>query len=182
MPRLKLCKHRVIISKIKCPKFEIFSKLLVQIFQPAKLAPKCHFWTWDLLNLLNLTFLLRCLTVTLIVLLFWISFFLQMQVIIIQQLILQFMLSQFPLNFCQIQWDAPFHCLAYDYYCADWDNHLKDLVWKNLFKLSASATVSEFFEWDQVGIDVCIPNRKYQEILGCCPAGPVLRHGEKLPL
>ena len=30
------------------------------------------------------------------------------------------------------------------------------------FKLSASATASEFCEWVQVGIDVYIPHRKYQ--------------------
>ena len=30
------------------------------------------------------------------------------------------------------------------------------------FKLSASAAVWEFCEWVQVGIDLCIPHRKYQ--------------------
>ena len=61
--------------------------------------------------------------------------------------------------------DAPFHCLAYDYSCADWDglcDHLRDVLWKNIFKLGASAAVSEFFEWVQVGIDVYIPHHKYQ--------------------
>ena len=61
-----------------------------------------------------------------------------------------------------LQWDAPFQCLAYDYYRADWGDHLRDVLWKNLYKLSASAAFSEFCEWVQVGIDVCIPNRKYQ--------------------
>ena len=38
---------------------------------------------------------------------------------------------------------------------------MRDVPWENIFKLSAS-TASEFFEWDEVGIDVCIPYRKYQ--------------------
>ena len=106
-----------------------------------------------------------------------------MQVIILQQLILQYHVVSVSINFLSnFQWDALFHCLAYDYYCADWDNHLRDVLWKNLFKLSASAAVSEFCEWDQVGIDVCIPNRKCQEILDWCPEGPVLPHGEKVPI
>ena len=37
------CQHRVIISKIKCAKFQIFLKLPTWIFYPAKSAPKCHF-------------------------------------------------------------------------------------------------------------------------------------------
>ena len=67
----------------------------------------------------------------------------------------------FPINSKQ---DAPFHCVAYDYSCADWGSlcdHLRDVPWKDIFKLSASAA-SEFFEWVQVGIDVYIPHRKYQ--------------------
>ena len=47
------------------------------------------------------------------------------------------------------QWDAPFHCTAYDYFCADWDglrDHLKDVLWEDIFKLSASAAASEFCE------------------------------------
>ena len=61
--------------------------------------------------------------------------------------------------------DAPFHRVAYDYSCADWDglrDHLGDVPWEGIFKLSASATTSEFCEWVQVGIDVYIPHRKYQ--------------------
>ena len=63
------------------------------------------------------------------------------------------------------QQDAPFHCIAYDYFCADWDDlhdRLKDVPWEDIFKLSASAAASEFCEWFQVGIDVYIPHRKYQ--------------------
>ena len=61
--------------------------------------------------------------------------------------------------------DTPFHCVAYDYSHADWDglrDHLRDVPWEDIFKLSASAAASEFCEWVQVGIDVYIPHRKCQ--------------------
>ena len=60
---------------------------------------------------------------------------------------------------------APFHCIAYDYSRADWDglcDHLRDVPWEDIFKLSASPAASEFCEWVQVGIDVHIPYQKYQ--------------------
>ena len=62
----------------------------------------------------------------------------------------------FPINSKQ---DTSFHCVAYDYSRADWDglcDHLRDLPWEDIFKLSASAAASEFCEWVQVGIDVYI--------------------------
>ena len=55
------------------------------------------------------------------------------------------------------KWNAPFHHIAYDYSCADWNglyDYLRDLPWEATFKLSASAAASEFCEWVQVGIDV----------------------------
>ena len=61
--------------------------------------------------------------------------------------------------------DSPFHSVPYDYSGADWDglrDHLRDALWEDIFKLSASAAASEFCEWVQVGIDVYIPHRKYQ--------------------
>ena len=48
---------------------------------------------------------------------------------------------------------------------ADWDvlrDHLRDIPWEDIFKLSASAAASEFCEWVQVGIDEYIPHRKYE--------------------
>ena len=68
----------------------------------------------------------------------------------------------FPINSKQ---DTPFHCVAYDYSCVDWDglcDHLRDVPWEDIFKLGASTAASEFCEWVQVGIDVYIPHRKYQ--------------------
>ena len=68
----------------------------------------------------------------------------------------------FPINSKQ---DNSFHCVAYDYSPADWDglrDHLRDVPWKDIFKLSASAAASEFCEWVQVGIDVYISHHKYQ--------------------
>ena len=51
----------------------------------------------------------------------------------------------FPTN---SQQDAPFHCIAYDYSCADWDglcNHLRDVPWEDIFKPAASAAAIELF-------------------------------------
>ena len=58
-----------------------------------------------------------------------------------------------------------FHRIAYDYSRADWDglrDHLRDVLWEDIFKLSASAAASEICEWVRVGMDVHIPHRKYQ--------------------
>ena len=61
--------------------------------------------------------------------------------------------------------DGPFHCIAYDYSHAGWDDfcdNLRDVPWKDIFKLGGSAAARKFCEWVQVGIDVYIPHRKYQ--------------------
>ena len=53
----------------------------------------------------------------------------------------------FPTN---SRWDAPFHFIAYDHCRADRDglrDHLRDVPWEDIFKLSASAAASEFCEW-----------------------------------
>ena len=70
------------------------------------------------------------------------------------------------------QLDAPFNRIAYDYSRADWDglyDHLRDVPWEDIFKLSASAAASDFFEWFQVGIDAYIPHGKYQVKPHSCP-------------
>ena len=62
--------------------------------------------------------------------------------------------------------DDPFHRKTYDHSRTDWDSlhdHLIDALWKDIFKLRASAAAaSEFCEWVHAGIDVYIPHRKYQ--------------------
>ena len=68
----------------------------------------------------------------------------------------------FPINSKQ---NTLFHHLAYDYSRADWDglcDHLRDVPWEDIFKLSVSAAAIEFCVWVLVGIDVYIPHRKYQ--------------------
>ena len=63
------------------------------------------------------------------------------------------------------QQGALFHCIANDCCHVDWDglrDHLKDVLWEDIFKLGASGAGSEFCEWVQVGIDVHILHRKYQ--------------------
>ena len=70
--------------------------------------------------------------------------------------------TDFPSNSKQY---ALFHCIAFDCSRTDWDSlhdHLRDVPWDDIIKPSASATVSEFYEWIQVGIDVYIPHHKYQ--------------------
>ena len=43
--------------------------------------------------------------------------------------------------------DSPFHPIAYDYSCGDWDgfrDHLIDVLWEDIFTLGVSAAASEF--------------------------------------
>ena len=50
----------------------------------------------------------------------------------------------FPINSKQ---NTSFHHIAFDYYRADWDglhDHLRGVPWKDIFKLGAFATASEF--------------------------------------
>ena len=70
------------------------------------------------------------------------------------------MLSQFPLTFHQTQ-NGMSCFIAYlmTYSCADWDSlcdRLGDILWEDIFKLSACAAAGEFCEWVQVGIDIYI--------------------------
>ena len=64
-----------------------------------------------------------------------------------------------------LQQDALFHHITYDYSCADWDgccNHLRYVPWEDIFKLSVSAAASEFCQSIHVRIDVYIPHHNYQ--------------------
>ena len=67
------------------------------------------------------------------------------------------------------KWDAPFHSIVYDYSWVGIHDYLKDVPWEDIFDLSASAVASEFCEWVQVGINVCIPHCKYQVKLHSSP-------------
>ena len=45
------------------------------------------------------------------------------------------------------QWDAPFHCITYDYSCADSDglpDQLKDVRWEDIFNLGTSLLLVNF--------------------------------------
>ena len=75
------------------------------------------------------------------------------------------LLSQFPLTFHLIHKEMPRFIACYGYSRADWDglyDHLINVLWKDIFKLGASAAASELCKWVQVGIDVYIRHRKYQ--------------------
>ena len=64
---------------------------------------------------------------------------------------------------------CPFHHIAYDYSCADWDalpDCLQDVPWEDIFKLSTSAASSEFCKWVQVRIDVYIYQVKHHYLHG----------------
>ena len=54
--------------------------------------------------------------------------------------------------------DVPFHRIVYNYShhvdCDGLRDHLRDVPWEDIFKLSASAAASEFCEWIQVRIHV----------------------------
>ena len=61
--------------------------------------------------------------------------------------------------------DPPVYHIVYRYSRADWNglcDHLRDVPWEDIFKLSASPAAGEFCERIQVDINVYIPHRKYQ--------------------
>ena len=97
-----------------------------------------------------LTFLIESLIVILTVLLVWIYLILLTTAIVLQWLslhreILITLLSQFPMAFLQTQKRAtPFHRVAYDYSCANWDGLHNHVSWKDIFKLCTSADANEF--------------------------------------
>ena len=108
-----------------------------------------------------LTFLLRSLTVTLTIMLFWIYFFdasicstMAFPPLGNSNHVVVLVCIDFPTNSKQ---GALFHCIAHDYSCVDCENlydHLTDVLWENI--------ATEFCELVQYGIDVYIHHRKYQ--------------------
>ena len=115
-----------------------------------------------------LTFLLGSLAVVLTVLLFWIYLFLLALVFILHWCfphweILLMLLSAVSIDFpSNSKRDAPFHWIAYDYSWADQyglGDYLRDVPMVDIFKLGASAAVSEFvsgFWWEFMYISVII--------------------------
>ena len=61
--------------------------------------------------------------------------------------------NDFPSN---SQRDAPVHRRAYDYSCANWTVLVRNVPWEDIFKLSASAAVSEFLELMYISLIVSI--------------------------
>ena len=58
------------------------------------------------------------------------------------------------------------------YSCVYWDclcDHLKNVSWEDIFKLSASSAASEICERVQVGIAVYVPHHKYKVKLHSSP-------------
>ena len=109
------------------------------------------------------------------------NFFLLTQVFVLQWLSIHWeihiiFLSQFPLTFHQICIRMS-HFIALLLTRADYDSrndHLKDIPWEDVFRLSASVAASEFCEWVQVGIDVYIPHRSW--FSAACSAATVYRN------
>ena len=69
--------------------------------------------------------------------------------------------TDFPINSKQ---DVPFHRVTYDHSRADWDglhDHLRDLPWEDIFKLSESAALVNFVSGFRLEL-MHIPHRKYQ--------------------
>ena len=78
----------------------------------------------------------------------------------------------FPLNSKQ---NVPFHSIAFDYSHANWDallDHLRNIPWEGVFKLSASAVTSGFFYWVHVGIQF-----KYMCLIVSIRSNPTYLHG-----
>ena len=119
-------------------------------------------------DLTQLTFPRRSLIITLAILLFWIYFFWRCYLFYMTFPPLwnsDHVVSVFIDFLSSSKWYTLFHRIAYDYSHADWAglrDHLRDVPWDDVLKLSVSGAASEFCKWDHVGIDVHTLHRKYQ--------------------
>ena len=119
-------------------------------------------------DLTQLTFPRRSLIITLAILLFWIYFFWRCYLFYMTFPPLwnsDHVVSVFIDFLSSSKWYTLFHRIAYDYSHADWAglrDHLRDVSWDDVLKLSVSGAASEFCKWDHVGIDVHTLHRKYQ--------------------
>ena len=62
------------------------------------------------------------------------------------------------------QQDAPFHCIVYDYFCADWDSlcdHLRDAPWEDIFRLRLLLLLVYFVSGFRLEL-MHVPHLKYQ--------------------
>ena len=62
--------------------------------------------------------------------------------------------TDFPTN---SKWDAPFHCIAYDYSHTDWDSlcdYLRDVPCEDIFKLNACTAATEFCGWIHLTVSI----------------------------
>ena len=61
--------------------------------------------------------------------------------------------------------EHPYHRIACSYSKADWDglkDHLRDVLWLDIFKHGDICAAKEIPEWVVIGIDCYIPHRKFQ--------------------
>ena len=100
-----------------------------------------------------LTFQFRLQTVILIAVVFWIYFFLDTSILFYNDFPPlrnsdHVVVSVFIDFLSYSQWDAPFHCIAYDYSHANWEglhDHLRDVQWgEDIFKLSVLLLLVNF--------------------------------------
>ena len=114
-----------------------------------------------------LTFLLGSLSVGLTVLAFWLSLFLLTQSIVSLTLKnFHYVVVSGSTEFLSTsKEDPPVHLTAFYYSCDDWDglwDHLRDVPWKNIFKVCASCDGAELCERVEVGNNVYISHSIYQ--------------------
>ena len=61
--------------------------------------------------------------------------------------------------------DSPFHYIGCGYFHTDWEvlhTLMRNVPSGDIFKFGVSTGASEFSDWVEVGIYVCIPHCKYQ--------------------
>ena len=160
---VEMCCLLKLLTSIIRTGLPILVELIFQVISVAIFLSHVNLLRW-------LIFLLGSWTVILTVLLFWIYLFLRRLVFVLQWFLLHWeilimLLSQFSLSFHHIHNRLPcFIALLMNIlmligtvFVIIWD-----VPWEDIFKLCASVSASDFFEWVQVGIDVNIPHRKYQ--------------------
>ena len=130
-----------------------------------------RFFHLNFFLLRRVTFQLSSLAVTLIVLLFWIYSYLLIPVSAVQQYFLHWeilikLLSHFPQTFLQTQKELPpfiAQLMPILVLIGTVFVNLRDVPQNVIVKLDTSAAATEFSEQVQLGIDVYVSHRKYQD-------------------